>query len=178
MVITNVEVEEVVAPEMAAELAKAPAIDNDGETLLFVGYQVPNFSGGTTLDGKPFDLYALGGKLKIVDLWASDVEGWQGNREALAALHKDFHAKGLEMVSIACDQGNRDALEKVIGDNRMTWSQIAELKPLSSNVFMKLFYVLTPPCVFLLDEDNRILAQVKDASQLRPLIETLLTDKK
>ena len=176
--ITNVEVEEVVAPEIAAKLAKAPTIDNDGETLLFVGYQVPNLSGGTTLDGKPFDLYALGGKLKIIDLWASDREEWQGNREALAALHKDFHAKGLEIVSIACDQENREALEKAIRENNMTWPQIAELVPLGMNTFVKVFYVQQLPCVFLLDENNRILAQVKDASPLRPLIEALLTDKK
>ena len=176
--ITNVEVKEVVAPEMAEKLDKAPAIDNDGETLLFVGYQMPNLSGGTTLDGKPFDLYALGGKLKIVDLWTSNIEKWQGNRKALASLHRDFHKKGLEMVSIACDQENREALEKAISANKMTWPQIAELVPLGMNTFLKVFYIQQLPCVFLLDEDNRILAYVQDAARLRPLIEALLTDKK
>ncbi|WP_065217833.1 MULTISPECIES: thioredoxin family protein [Butyricimonas] len=173
--ITNVRVCEIVDPELAVKLEKVPSIDNDGETLLFVGYQMPNLSGGKTLDAQPFNLYGMGGKLKLLDVWGAANKNYLGNRAEIRNLYKDFHAKGLNVVSISCDT-DREAVASAIKEYQMEWPQIAEFMPWQNNVFAQVLYLQGLPCVILLDENNRVLAFVQDAKQLRPLIKSLLTD--
>ena len=42
--VTNVCLEEIIDPVIAGKLAKAPAVDNDGDASVFVGYTLPNVS--------------------------------------------------------------------------------------------------------------------------------------
>ncbi|MFO3726261.1 thioredoxin-like domain-containing protein [Butyricimonas muris] len=175
--ITNVRLCEVTDPVIAAKLEKAPAIDNDGETRMYVGYQLQNISGGQTLDGQAFDLAAMEGKLKIIDIWAAGNTDYTGNRTELVALYKDFHKKGLNVVSISFDQ-DRGVLISAIEQNQMTWPQIHEPATWENNVFVRTFYLEGLPCAILVDENLRVLARVRDVKQLRSLIKALLSDGK
>lgn len=169
--ITNVYLYEVTDPVIAKKLEKAPAVDNDGASTIFVGYTIPDFS-CQALDGSSFNLHDLKGKLKILDVWFSPEKTSEKNRQELVALYRDFHKKGLEIVSFACDL-DKNELNVAIERSGMSWLQAGELKGLESS-FMKSLYVRDVPCLLLLDENNRVLAFVKEAGKLRALIKALL----
>lgn len=55
---------------------------------------------GTTLDGKPFDLAALKGKVVVVNFWASWCAPCRGEAPALEQVYKEHKAQGVEFAGV------------------------------------------------------------------------------
>jgi thiol-disulfide isomerase/thioredoxin len=55
---------------------------------------------GTTLDGKPFDLATLRGKVVVVNFWASWCAPCRGEAPALEQVYREHKAQGVEFVGV------------------------------------------------------------------------------
>src|SRR6185295_2546318 len=54
------------------------------------------------VDGRDVDLSTLRGKLVLVDFWIGRTEANHEDEKKLAAIFKDYHEKGLEIIGICC----------------------------------------------------------------------------
>jgi thiol-disulfide isomerase/thioredoxin len=55
---------------------------------------------GTTLDGKPFDLAGLRGKVVVVNFWASWCAPCRGEAPALGQVYREHKAQGVEFAGV------------------------------------------------------------------------------
>jgi thiol-disulfide isomerase/thioredoxin len=55
---------------------------------------------GTTLDGKPFDLATLRGKVVVVNFWASWCAPCRGEAPALEQVYREHKAQGVEFAGV------------------------------------------------------------------------------
>ena len=58
----------------------------------------------TTLDGKPFDIAALKGKVVVVNFWATWCPPCRDEMPALEAVYRHYHSQGLEVLAISADR--------------------------------------------------------------------------
>lgn len=119
-------------------------------------------------DGTQVSLYGLKGKLKIVDFWASWCGPCRLENPNMVRLYADFKDKGLTVVSVSLDNSREKWLEAVEKDG-LTWTQVSDLKGWGSPV-IKLFNIEAVPSIFVLDEDNRIVAKDIRGEKLRAFV--------
>ncbi|MGC8644042.1 MAG: redoxin domain-containing protein, partial [Isosphaeraceae bacterium] len=118
---------------------------------------------GTDLDGKPFNLARLKGKVVLVEFWASwclpsaeEVEWFQG-------VAQSRHAKGFEVVGINLDtlQDGGQKLETVLPnirrfllDHNISWPNL--INSLESHDFARAYGVTDIPASVLIGRDGTI----------------------
>lgn len=75
---------------------------------LDVGDNAPALK-GTTLDGKPFDLAALKGKVVVVNLWATWCSPCRAEMPLLDAFAKKYASQGVVLVGLDEDEAKDEA---------------------------------------------------------------------
>ena len=131
------------------------------------GAVAPDFTLPTP-DGREVSLYALKGKLKIIDFWASWCGPCRLENPNMVKLYADFKDKGLTVVSVSLDN-NKASWQKAIEDDGLTWIHVSDLKGWSSPV-IKQFNIDAVPTIFVLDENNRIVAKNLRGEALRAFV--------
>lgn len=131
------------------------------------GAVAPDFTLPTP-DGREVSLYALKGKLKIIDFWASWCGPCRLENPNMVKLYADFKDKGLTVVSVSLDN-NKANWQKAIEDDGLTWIHVSDLKGWSSPV-IKQFNIDAVPTIFVLDENNRIVAKNLRGEALRAFV--------
>ena len=130
------------------------------------GHLAPDFK-VQDAEGKPFTLYSIKAKMKIIDFWASWCAPCRALTPRLKALYEEFHDQGLEIVGISMDD-NKEKWLKAIEEEKMTWIQGSNLEGFSRENSLCQLYNITNgiPYLVLLDENNRI---VVAGAKLEPL---------
>lgn len=65
-----------------------------------------------SLDGRTIHLAALRGKVVLLNFWATWCAGCQVEMPRLAALYRQHHQQGLEIIGVSMDDAGEDVIAK------------------------------------------------------------------
>lgn len=123
-------------------------------------------------DGNEVTMSKVPGKIKIIDFWASWCGPCRMNNPSLRKLYEEFHDKGLEIIGVSLDN-KPDKWKGAIEKDGLKWINISSLKGWQCEVARK-YNVKGIPALFVLDENNRIIASELRGEALRTFIQERL----
>ena len=113
-----------------------------------------------TLDGKPFDIKSLKGKVVLVDFWATWCGPCVAEMPNVVALYEKYHDRGFEVVGVSLDH-NRADLEDFIETEEIPWRQIffdpGEAGE-SENAIADYYGVSGIPTMFLIGRSGKVVS--------------------
>ena len=121
-----------------------------------IGLQAPGFS-IKDKDGKLISTHSLTGRFTLVDFWASWCGPCRAENPYLLKAFNQFHAKGLNIISVSMDD-NRNAWLKAVDEDQLPWTQVSDLKGSKSPV-KELYGIVSIPMNYLLDKEGKIIAK-------------------
>ena len=125
-----------------------------------------------TPEGKQLSMYGVKGKLKIIDFWASWCGPCRMENPNMVKLYQDFKDKGLVVISVSLDNRKEKWVEAIQKDG-MPWIHVSSLKGWNDEVVKK-YGVDAVPAIFVLDENNRILAKQIRGTKLHEFVKEKL----
>lgn len=135
------------------------------------GAQAPDFT-LTDPQGNAVTMSSVKGKIKIIDFWASWCGPCRFNNPALRKLYDELHPLGLEIIGVSLDT-NKAAWEKAIEKDGLTWINVSSLKGWKCDL-ISLYNITGVPALFVLNENNQIIATGLRGEQLREFLEERL----
>ena len=96
-------------------------------------------------------------KYTLIDFWASWCGPCRAEMPTVVKAYSDFHSKGLEVVGVSLDN-NKDAWVKAIGQLKMPWPQMSDLKGWEC-AGAQLYNVRSIPENLLIDQQGKIIAK-------------------
>jgi thiol-disulfide isomerase/thioredoxin len=121
---------------------------------------------GPTVQGPPFDLKALRGKVVLVDFWATWCAPCIAELPNMREVYDRYHARGFEVVGVSLDE-SRERLTEFIRDKQVPWPQIffdKEGQRGWANPLARRYQVNAIPDTILVDQDGPVVP----APGLRP----------
>lgn len=131
----------------------------------------PNFTLRTP-EGKEVAMYDVKGEIKIIDFWASWCGPCRLENPNMVKLYQDFKDKGLAVMSVSLDE-KKDKWIEAIQKDGLTWLHLSDLKGWKGEI-VKLYNIDGVPTIFVLDENNRIIAKNLRGEKLRAFVEERL----
>lgn len=138
------------------------------------GNEAPAFSAPNP-DGKVVSLKESLGKVTIIDFWASWCGPCRKENPNVVSVYKDFHDKGLNIISVSLDKDGAKWKEAIAKDN-LTWTHVSNLKFWEDPIAV-LYNIKSIPATFILDEKGNIIAKDLRGEDLRTKISSLLNKK-
>jgi thiol-disulfide isomerase/thioredoxin len=108
---------------------------------------------------------AVKGKIKIIDFWASWCGPCRLNNPELKKIYDEFREKGLVIIGVSLDD-EREDWEMAIETDGLDWTNVSSLKGWDCDV-VRLYNVTGVPSLFILDENNNIIATGLRDEQLK-----------
>lgn len=146
------------------------------------GLQAPVFT-ANDINGKPFSLSDVRGKVVILDFWASWCQPCRRSNPHMRELYKKYHPKGLELVYVASDDGAEDKWRKAVEDDKLQgegYHHVLEgfdrkfARGTNPNCIGDMYAVHYLPTKFLIDRDGKIVGKVESDEWLDEQLERLL----
>lgn len=131
------------------------------------GNIAPDFTLNDIQD-RPVKMSEVKAKLKIIDFWASWCGPCRMNNPDVKQLYDDYKDKGLEIIGVSLDEKKPNWLAAVTKDG-LEWINVCSLKGWRCEV-AKAYGVEAVPALFVLDENNRIIATGLRGSSLREFV--------
>ena len=138
------------APRAAAAPIAPDAIE-DG----WAGKPAPDFA-LRTLDGKVVRLSEFSGKTVLVNFWATWCAPCRVEMPWLAAFYGQYRSRGLEIVGIAMDDGDRDKVEQFVRETHVGYRIVLKDDAVASTYGGARFL----PQSFFVGPDGHILAHM------------------
>lgn len=82
------------------------------------GSEAPDFT-ADDINGKPFTLSSLKGKVVILDFWASWCKPCRASNPHMKALYEKYHDKGLELVYVSDDDSEPEKWRKAVEEDKL-----------------------------------------------------------
>ncbi|MSU51056.1 MAG: TlpA family protein disulfide reductase [Opitutus sp.] len=106
----------------------------------------------TALDGKPFDLSQLRGKVVALYFWSSTNKGSVDRLDQLKQIQSVYRKKGFEVVTVSYDkEEDREKLLKSVKENRVTFPVYFDGKQ-AKNAFSPKLNVYSVPRLYVFDQ--------------------------
>lgn len=109
--------------------------------------------------GKIVKLSSFKGKYVLVDFWASWCAPCRAENPAVLKAYGKYRSKGFEILGVSLDKESaKSSWIKAIHDDKLTWTQVSDLKYWNSAV-AETYSVRAIPQNFLLDPSGKIIAK-------------------
>lgn len=106
--------------------------------------------------GNAFQLSSLKNKkLILIDFWSSDCYPCRAKHPRLVELYNKYASRGLAIVSVSLDD-ERAAWVKAIQKDKLTWTNVSDLKGWDAPVALH-YFVTSIPFAFWLDGERKII---------------------
>jgi peroxiredoxin len=143
-------------------------------TATEVGSVAPDFSAPNP-QGKSISLKESLGKVTIIDFWASWCNPCRAENPSVVVLYNEFHAKGLNIISVSLDK-EASKWKEAIAKDKLTWNQVSNLKFWEEPIALT-YGVKSIPATFLLDANGTIVAKDLRGAELKAKVASLLAAK-
>jgi len=131
---------------------------------------------GKTIDGKDFTSADWKGKVILVDFWATWCGPCRGELPHVKKLYADYHAKGLEIVGVSCDNGPDDLTNFLKEDGGMPWPQVFDKDNPGWSPIAKKLGISGIPTMFVIDKAG-VVRSVEGREKANELVPQLLDEK-
>jgi len=123
-------------------------------------------------EGNNITMSKIPGKIKIIDFWASWCGPCRLNNPALKKLYEEYKEKGLEIIGVSLDN-KADAWKNAIAKDGLTWINVSSLNGWQCEIARK-YNITGIPALFVLDENNHIIASGLRGEKLKLFIQERL----
>jgi peroxiredoxin len=135
----------------------------------------PEFN-GSTIDGRTVSLTSLGGKVVLLNFWATWCQECRPEMPMFERLHREFAAQGLNVIGINAREGTV-AIRAYAKELRLTFPLILDPK----GEINAAYGVIGLPATFLIGRDGRAVARGVGprewaAAPARTIIQALLAE--
>lgn len=126
---------------------------------------------GTGLKGEAVDLAAYKGKTVAVIFWHSGYDGVRKELPEFAKVAEKHKDKGLVILGVNLDGGDRAALDAFLKSSALSWPQIVEPQGMDGQLADD-FGILAVPTIFLVDSQGKVANRtIRMAIELDRLLE-------
>lgn len=135
---------------------------------------------GATVDGKPFDLKKLHGKVVLVDFWATWCGPCLAELPHLQEAYEKYHEKGFEIVGVSLDD-DQESFDEFFKENKLPWVQLFEKEASKrgfENANVKRYGINAIPAMFLVDQSGRVVSTTVRGPFLEAMLEELMAKPK
>jgi len=136
-----------------------------------VGTIAPDFSAPNP-EGKSISLKESLGKVTIIYFWASWCNPCRAENPNVVAIYNEFHAKGLNIISVSLDK-EASKWKEAIAKDKLTWNQVSNLKDFQDPIAVT-YGINAIPSTFILDSKGTIVAKDLRGAELKAKIASLL----
>jgi len=137
-----------------------------------VGAMAMDFTQNDTLD-VPVSLSSFKGKYVLIDFWASWCGPCRQENPNVVKAFQTYNTKGFTVLGVSLDQpGAKDKWIKAIHDDKLTWTQVSDLKYWDNQV-AKQYGIQAIPQNFLVDPSGKIIAKNIRGEELSSKLATI-----
>ncbi|MGZ3872896.1 MAG: redoxin domain-containing protein [Mucilaginibacter sp.] len=147
--------------------ALSPEVKNTKAGVDFAVLLNSNITVGTTAPdfvqhdpaGKPVTLSSFRGQYVLIDFWASWCPSCREENPALVKVYNALRKKNFTILGVSLDgQDTKAAWLKAIKDDKLTWTQVSDLKRWDT-MLIKQYGINAIPQNVLIDPEGRVIAK-------------------
>lgn len=128
----------------------------EANLMTAIGSKALDFSGPNP-NGEILSLSQIKGKVTIIDFWAAWCKPCRAENPNVVQVYKQYHDRGLEIISISLDKKKEDWLAAIETD-QMDWHHISTLSYFNDPI-AKQYNIKAIPATLILDENGIIVAK-------------------
>lgn len=123
-------------------------------TSVSVGSALPEYR-ATTLSGETVRLGGAGGPLTLLNVWATWCTSCKEEMQDLAAIHRDYAARGLRVVAVSVDAGSEALVRRFVQHESLRFPVIHD----QAGLIQRQYHIVGVPTSYLIGTDGRVLWQ-------------------